>query len=292
MPIQIPNLDDRDFDQLLNETYGVIARYFPEYAEVGPSDPAVALNELFCFLIDMAGYQQNRITPAALNNFAALLGIKAVYGHPPEEALRQALTKISAVERAVTTVDIETIIIKASADKKICSAPVERVYISTAPGEPVKVFLYQEYKGLNKNSIPNLRRSDAGNLYIYLRERSPLGTRLFITHSPILSFDISAEIVKRRDITVSGDNLGKEAKSKLETFFSPLKGGDRGTGWEFGKSVSRGDIYALLEGISGVDYVRSLYVKESNEKYFGSTDTLTLEEGSLVKLNNTSILVR
>ena len=295
MPIQIPDLDDRNYDQLLNETYGVIARYFPEYAEIGPSDPAMALNELFCFLFDVAVYQQNRITPAAWKNFAALLGIKVEYERSPEDALRQVLAKLSRIERAVTPGDMEVIIKKASADGNICNAPVQRVFVRTTPGEPVQVFIYQNPKALV--SVPRKERpmklqQDVRNLYAFLRERSPLGTRLYLTHAPLLDFDIRAEIVKRLDTTISGDNLKREAQNKLEAFFSPLIGGDKGTGWEFGKAVSRGDIFTLLEGISGVDHVRSLHIKKSNEDSFTALDTLALEEGGLANLKDVSILVR
>jgi len=286
MPIEIPNLDDRNFDQLLNETASIIERYFPEYTEIGPSDPAVAINELFCFLFDVAGYQLNRITPGARNNFAALLGTGSDYGRPPEEALRRALSKISRIERAVTPGDIETIIKRASADGKLCSAPVERVFVRLSPGKPVRIFIYQEEVRAAQ------REKNIRNLYSYLRRRSPLGTRLYITHANMHSIDIAAEMVKRRDSTVSSDKLAAEARSKLQSFFHPLRGGDEGRGWEFGKAVSRGDVYALLEGISGVDHVRSLYLKNSEENNYSSRDILPLDEGNLVDLHNISILVR
>ena len=303
MPIQIPNLDDRNYEQLLKEADGVIARYFPEYADLGPSDPAMALKELFCYYFDVTMYQLNRVTPAARNNFASLLGIAPVYGEPPEEALRQALSKLSRVDRAITPADIETIIIKASQptaddgaqNELLCSEPVLRVCVrgGTGAGDPVRVFIVQ--RGAI-SEIKKKHRTDLLNLYAYLRSCGPIGTRYIIAHSPISSIDVSTEIVKRTTSTISSDKLATDIKNKLIAYIHPLTGGDGGNGWEFGKPISRGDIYGLIEGMPGVDHVKSLYIKnyisEKEETYFGTDDTLSPAEYGLLKLNQAFVTVK
>jgi hypothetical protein len=50
----------------------------------------------------------------------------------------------------------------------------------------------------------------------------------------------------------------REAKQRLATFFHPLTGGPEGGGWEFGRGMAVSDVYALLEGIEGVDHVENL----------------------------------
>lgn len=289
MPIPIPNLDDRNYNQLLNETAGVIARYFPEYADIGASDPAMAVNELFCYLFDIAVYQINRITPDTRDNFAALLGIRPVYGRPPEESLRQAHAKLSRVERAITPEDIEAVIKKVSADRQVCSAPVKRVCV--IPGDPVRVFILQEKRTGSPKRLKSEREADLRSLYKCLRERSPLGTHYLLAHASILGVGISAEVVKRRDSTISDESLRQNISNRLGSFFGPFTGGDLGKGWEFGKAVSRGDIYGLIEGMSGVDHVKSLLIKKSDDGFFGTADTLPLAEGELIELTQVSVLV-
>jgi hypothetical protein len=53
-----------------------------------------------------------------------------------------------------------------------------------------------------------------------------------------------------------------ESKSMelLKEYLNPLTGGDRRTGWPFGKIPCFSDFYALLEKVSGVDYVEELSI--------------------------------
>ncbi|NCQ69703.1 MAG: putative baseplate assembly protein [Microcystis aeruginosa W13-15] len=46
----------------------------------------------------------------------------------------------------------------------------------------------------------------------------------------------------------------------LTRFLHPLTGGLDGKGWDFGRKPHNSDFYALLESVSGVDYIRSLKV--------------------------------
>ena len=292
MPIQIPNLDDRNYHQLMKETAGVIARYFPEYADIGPADPAVAINELFGYLFDITMYQLNRITPETRTNFAALLGIKEEYGRPPEEALRLAHAKLSRIDRMVTAADIETVVKKESLSGEMCSEPVRRVWVrpNETAGEALRVYIVQAGA---LTFVANRHKQDIRNLYTLIRRRSPIGTRLQITHAPVLSMGVSTEIVKRKDSTISANGLARDIKDRLTAYINPLTGGDSGNGWAFGKAVSRGDIYGVIEGTPGVDHVASLSIKVSSEPFFGATDTLTPPIGGLLRLPDaqTSITV-
>ncbi len=57
------------------------------------------------------------------------------------------------------------------------------------------------------------------------------------------------------------EGLGPIEQAILQTltsFLHPLTGGPDGTGWAFGREPTRSDFYALLESVSGVDYVRFL----------------------------------
>ncbi len=44
-------------------------------------------------------------------------------------------------------------------------------------------------------------------------------------------------------------------EDRLAAYFHPITGGDNGEGWPFGQAVHVSDLYALLDGVEGVDYV-------------------------------------
>lgn len=46
----------------------------------------------------------------------------------------------------------------------------------------------------------------------------------------------------------------------LERFLHPLRGGFEGAGWDYGRQPHKSDLYALIEGVPGVDHVRRLLV--------------------------------
>jgi len=60
----------------------------------------------------------------------------------------------------------------------------------------------------------------------------------------------------------------REAKQRLDRFFHPLLGGPEGEGWDFGRGVAVSDIYALLEGIDGVDHIENLLLEGADDGDF------------------------
>lgn len=62
MAITLPNLDDKTFEQLMEEARAVIPRYSREWTNFNPSDPGITLLELFAWINEMIIYRQNKIT--------------------------------------------------------------------------------------------------------------------------------------------------------------------------------------------------------------------------------------
>jgi len=54
--------------------------------------------------------------------------------------------------------------------------------------------------------------------------------------------------------------LEKEILKQLKAYFHPLTGGNEKRGWEFGRDVHMSDVYAMLEGIKGLDHVEDLKI--------------------------------
>jgi len=83
MPLQPPNLDDRDFEQLVEEARRRITTSCPTWTDLSPSDPGIVLLELFAHLTETMIYRLNRLPEKAFIEFLRLIG---VHTHPPAAA--------------------------------------------------------------------------------------------------------------------------------------------------------------------------------------------------------------
>src|SRR4051812_11216909 len=75
MPITVPNLDDRNFDDLYQEVRARVPVHSPEWTNLNEGDPGVTLLQLFTFLADNLTYRSNRIPEATRRAFLTLLGM-------------------------------------------------------------------------------------------------------------------------------------------------------------------------------------------------------------------------
>src|SRR5437764_5320236 len=75
MPINIPSLDDRDFEQLFAEALARVPVHTPEWTNFNESDPGVTLVDMFAFLTESLIYRANLIPERNRLKFLALLGI-------------------------------------------------------------------------------------------------------------------------------------------------------------------------------------------------------------------------
>lgn len=85
MPLPEPRLDDRHFQDLVNEAKGLIPRYCPEWTDHNLSDPGVTLIELFAWMTDLMLYRLNRVPDKNYVRFMDLIGIR-LQGATPARA--------------------------------------------------------------------------------------------------------------------------------------------------------------------------------------------------------------
>jgi len=69
MPLPSPNLDDRSFRQLVEEARRRIQSSCPEWTDLTPGDPGLALVEVFAFLTETLIYRLNRVPHKAYVEF-------------------------------------------------------------------------------------------------------------------------------------------------------------------------------------------------------------------------------
>ncbi|SDC59956.1 putative baseplate assembly protein [Sanguibacter gelidistatuariae] len=76
MPIPAPNLDDRSFQDIVDETKRLIPRFTPEWTNHNVSDPGVALIELFAWMSEMVLFRVNQVPERLYVHFLNLVGIE------------------------------------------------------------------------------------------------------------------------------------------------------------------------------------------------------------------------
>ena len=81
--IPSPNLDDRSFEDIVQEAIRLIPQYCPEWTNHNPSDPGIALIELFAWMTEMTLYRLNRVPD---KNYLAFLELMGVTLTPPQPA--------------------------------------------------------------------------------------------------------------------------------------------------------------------------------------------------------------
>lgn len=75
MPLTIPQIDDRNYQQLLDEALARIPVHNPEWTNFNKSDPGVTIIEVFAFLTENLLYRSNQIPERNRVKFLQLLGI-------------------------------------------------------------------------------------------------------------------------------------------------------------------------------------------------------------------------
>src|SRR5687768_15237549 len=134
--IPSPKLDDRSFQDIVEEAISMIPRYAPEWTNHNPSDPGITLIELAAWMTDLLLFRLNQVPDKNYVAFLNLLGIKL---RPPRAA--RALLQFDVVEGAgkqrvprgtqVSTPqagDDQTVTFETSADLVVHEVKLDRVF--------------------------------------------------------------------------------------------------------------------------------------------------------------------
>ena len=93
MPLPAPKLDDRRFQDIVDQAKSMIPLYCPEWTDHNVSDPGIALIELFAWMTDMLLYRVNQVPDKMYVKFLELIGITL---HPPRAAVAPLTFYLSA----------------------------------------------------------------------------------------------------------------------------------------------------------------------------------------------------
>jgi predicted phage baseplate assembly protein len=94
MALPAPNLDDRRFQDIVDEAKRLIPQYCPEWTNHNVSDPGVALIELFAWMSEMVMFRLNQVPERLYVHFLNMVGIEPF---PPSVSRADLTFFLSAV---------------------------------------------------------------------------------------------------------------------------------------------------------------------------------------------------
>jgi hypothetical protein len=128
--------------------------------------------------------------------------------------------------------------------------------------------------------------------FALLRARSPITTRVQVAKPTYRCVRIAATVVRDFASLLRKDTVQRSAEAAVRQFLSPLRGGDDGTGWPFGRSVYRSELYQLLEDLPGVDHVHRLLLDGDPARgELPLADDEVVASESLVRLDDVAVTV-
>lgn len=105
MGLPTPDLDDRDFQSLVDEAKRLVQKTSPEWTDHNVSDPGVTLIEAFAQMVDQLIYRLNRLPDRHYAKFLELIGVQLF---PPTAARGTVTFWLSAPQPAAVLVRAET----------------------------------------------------------------------------------------------------------------------------------------------------------------------------------------
>jgi len=190
---------------------------------------------------------------------------KPASGGLDQESLEAAMLRVPAMmrsrERAVTEADFEFLARQALPNM---IGRVKCVHPRTTEAEkvvPALVYVlvipYLPHpEGRLEEADLSLRDEDMATLSALLDERRLLTTRVNIRQPAYVWVSVRATLGASPDATPS--QVEEAILSRLNRFLNPLTGGLDGNGWPFGRNLFLSDVYQCLQGIPGVQFIRSV----------------------------------
>jgi hypothetical protein len=260
MPIELPRLDDRTWEDLVEEGRSMIPGLAPAWTNHNASDPGITLIELFAYFTESFIYRTNRITEANILAFLRLLrGPGWTPGNDRGRDVRETLAGVRRCHRAVSPRDFETIalsvndLLPADAEKVGRVQCLPRRNLSSgrgavsadAPGH-VTVLILPDRRAMP--SIALLREVSR-----ILEPARVITTRVHVLPPRFVTVGVRITLTPERGY--STEIVRADALKALERFFDPMDNGPDRAGWPFGRDVYVSEIYQLLSRVPGVRMV-------------------------------------
>jgi hypothetical protein len=273
LPLQLPNLDDLRWKDLVEEGRSTIPASAKTWTNHNPSDPGMTLIELFAFVSETLMYQLNRITEADTAHFLNLLngpeqdcnGQKPAHDSLVSVEMRATVKAAANVDkkrqafrerlrplRAVTAQDYESLVCAMPSVARAKCLPNRNLENQDplsrwldAPGHVSVVILPLSGADPTPDLLGQVRQA--------LEPARLLTTRVHVAAPRHVTVGVRLSIVPARN--VDADALRKAVAEGLRKFLDPYRGWFDGGGWPLGRDLYISELYQLAAGISGVESV-------------------------------------
>lgn len=176
MSLPVPDLDNKRFDQLVEEARKLIPGYSSEWTDHNFSDPGITLIDLFAWLSEITIYRTNLVTKSHRLKYLRLLGVRP----QPAKRARVDLTFTSAEKKTLSKdTEVSTVI----NGKEICFQLEKEINVLPAkPGKKIleKIVVDEGISGIYDRSSSNEKR----DLFF-----APFGTYVQKGRAMYLGFD-------------------------------------------------------------------------------------------------------
>lgn len=266
MPLILPNLDDRTFDQLVREALDMVPSHAPEWTDHNASEPGITLIELLAYVTEILIYRVNQIGDKQLAAFVTLLtGKEVASGVPVAEQLRDAVRRLRLPGRAVNPEDFERLSLALDPDVSLERDPeIKRAHcvpgfnLSATDGieQPDHISIVivptpaagERFPQPDKALLQRVRRK--------LEKYRIITARLHVVRPRYVPVRVNIGLVLTGDVPDA--QVQKDVTRAVADYFDPLGIPTEDDAWPFGRGVYLSEIYDTLERLAGVDYVASL----------------------------------
>jgi len=283
MPIQLPNLDNKTFDELLKEMIASIPKYTKEWTNFNPSDIGITILELLCWISETLIYRANRIPEESYMNFLRLVSgsyrdekgkLVHVIFDETDNAHIEFNKYLDTLENGQITKDIQQM--KASAQKFLNSK--------------YRAVTEDDFKELTIMSDSRIKRAE-----VIVRDNMVeiviiLGDETFVNDQKdllvknvetyfgprkLIGTVINVKMAKYTDVTLRitfvCENYAKRETVKvlirdaITTYLDSIVGGPEGKGWPYGRDLTVYELLNIAENVEGVKYVKEITTETKND---------------------------
>jgi predicted phage baseplate assembly protein len=193
-----------------------------------------------------------------------------VDGESVQDAAVRGPLLLRTRDRAVTAEDYEQLAREAAPDvARVRCVPVD------GASEAVRLLVVPAVSSTAELPFADLRPAPdvLSRISRHLDERRCLGARISVEPPFYQGVTVVAQL--RARARTEPEALRARALRALTAYLNPIVGGPDGDGWPFGRPVQAGEVFAVLQRLSGVDLVEEV-------RLFGA-DPTTGERGGAVQ---------
>ena len=189
MALPVPNLDDRTFQDLVDEAKRLIPRYCPEWTDHNVSDPGITMIELFAWMMETLLYRLNQVPDLHYIKLMELIGLKL---HEPTPAQAPVTFWLTAPQPDDMLIPLGTEVAteRREGTEAIVFATNEHFFVRVPTLAHCLSGTAGKEEGL-KDQMPDLKTHAAG-FYPFLNEPPRIGDTLFLGFEQDLSQHVLA----------------------------------------------------------------------------------------------------